>query len=123
VYYFESILTQQEDQLAVAQGQIALDLIAVYRALGGGWEMRLTRDSEAIVDNAIRTEPGMRMNERPRAPGGTPDAGPFKVQGTPQANDAPTISPVKTSPQEGGQLPASVGRAAPHKQLSEHVWE
>jgi NodT family efflux transporter outer membrane factor (OMF) lipoprotein len=123
VYYFESILTQQEDQLAVAQGQIALDLIAVYRALGGGWEMRLTRDSEAIVDNVVRPESGMRVNERPRVPGGTPDAGLFKVQGTQRASDAPTISPVKTSQPEGEQLPASVGKAAPHKQLSEHVWE
>jgi NodT family efflux transporter outer membrane factor (OMF) lipoprotein len=46
VYYFESILTQQQDQLAVARGQIALDLIGVYRALGGGWQMRLTRDGD-----------------------------------------------------------------------------
>ena len=27
-----------------AQGNIALNLIAIYRALGGGWEMRLSRD-------------------------------------------------------------------------------
>jgi outer membrane protein TolC len=32
---------QAQDQLAVAQGNIALNLINVYRALGGGWEIRL----------------------------------------------------------------------------------
>ncbi|HVT29217.1 MAG TPA: efflux transporter outer membrane subunit [Lacipirellulaceae bacterium] len=40
VFLFESILTQQQDQLAVSQGDIALGLIGVYRALGGGWEIR-----------------------------------------------------------------------------------
>jgi NodT family efflux transporter outer membrane factor (OMF) lipoprotein len=59
VYYFENILTQQQDQLAVARGQIALDLIAVYRALGGGWEMRLRRDvdNQPVVDNQIPPAP------------------------------------------------------------------
>ena len=31
-----------EDTLAQAQGEIATGLIQVYRALGGGWEIRLT---------------------------------------------------------------------------------
>src|SRR5262249_49739443 len=35
---------QAQDQLAVAQGNIALNLIGVYRALGGGWELRLQTD-------------------------------------------------------------------------------
>ncbi len=35
---------QAQDQLAVAQGNIALNLITVYRALGGGWELRLQQD-------------------------------------------------------------------------------
>ena len=33
-----SIVVTQQDQLASTQGNIALQLIAVYRALGGGWE-------------------------------------------------------------------------------------
>ena len=36
---------QQQDSLAVAQGNIALNLINAYRALGGGWEIRC-RDSQ-----------------------------------------------------------------------------
>ena len=33
---------QQQNSLAQAQGSIAMGLIQVYRALGGGWEIRLT---------------------------------------------------------------------------------
>src|SRR5262249_19103797 len=40
VFNLETTQVQQQDQLAVAQGNIALNLIAVYRALGGGWELR-----------------------------------------------------------------------------------
>lgn len=41
VYLFQITLSEQQDQLAVAQGNIALGLVGVYRALGGGWEIRL----------------------------------------------------------------------------------
>lgn len=45
VVLFESTLAEQQDQLAVARGDVSLSLISVYRALGGGWEMRLRRDA------------------------------------------------------------------------------
>jgi NodT family efflux transporter outer membrane factor (OMF) lipoprotein len=48
VFLFESILTQQQDQLAVSRGDIALGLIAVYRALGGGWQIRLGGNNTAV---------------------------------------------------------------------------
>src|SRR5206468_3637804 len=41
VFQLETAQVQQQDQLAIAQGNIALNLISVYRALGGGWEIRL----------------------------------------------------------------------------------
>ena len=37
VYTLQASLTSQQDQLASAQGAIALNLVAVYKALGGGW--------------------------------------------------------------------------------------
>jgi NodT family efflux transporter outer membrane factor (OMF) lipoprotein len=37
----EQIQVQQQDLLAQAEGEIATGLITVYRALGGGWEIRL----------------------------------------------------------------------------------
>jgi NodT family efflux transporter outer membrane factor (OMF) lipoprotein len=45
VFNLETTQVQQQDNLAVAQGNIALNLITVYRALGGGWEIRLKNDT------------------------------------------------------------------------------
>jgi NodT family efflux transporter outer membrane factor (OMF) lipoprotein len=39
VFNLETARVQQQDQLAVAQGNVALNLINVYRALGGGWDV------------------------------------------------------------------------------------
>jgi len=44
VYNLQSLLAQQQDQLAAAQGSIALNLVAVYKALGGGWRCFLYCD-------------------------------------------------------------------------------
>jgi NodT family efflux transporter outer membrane factor (OMF) lipoprotein len=41
VFVAEQFLVQQQNAFAQAQGDIALGLIRVYRALGGGWELRL----------------------------------------------------------------------------------
>jgi NodT family efflux transporter outer membrane factor (OMF) lipoprotein len=41
VFVFQENLTDQQDEFAIAQGNIAQSLIAVYRALGGGWQIRL----------------------------------------------------------------------------------
>ena len=42
VTLLQQTLVQQQDVLAQAQGEIALGLIQVYRALGGGWQIRMT---------------------------------------------------------------------------------
>ena len=41
VFLLQTELVVQQDQLAVARGDRALNLIAIYRALGGGWQIRL----------------------------------------------------------------------------------
>jgi NodT family efflux transporter outer membrane factor (OMF) lipoprotein len=41
VFVAEQFLVQQQNAYAQAQGDIALGLIQIYRALGGGWELRL----------------------------------------------------------------------------------
>jgi outer membrane protein TolC len=48
---------QAQDQLAVAQGNIALNLVNVYRALGGGWEIR-THDDASCQAPPARGEQG-----------------------------------------------------------------
>jgi outer membrane protein TolC len=42
VFDVQRVLTQQQDQLAVAEGSVAQYLIQLYRALGGGWQVRLS---------------------------------------------------------------------------------
>jgi NodT family efflux transporter outer membrane factor (OMF) lipoprotein len=44
VFNLETTQVQQQDQLAVSQGNTALNLINAYRALGGGWEVRTQQD-------------------------------------------------------------------------------
>jgi NodT family efflux transporter outer membrane factor (OMF) lipoprotein len=46
VFVAQQFLTQQMNALAEAQGNVALGAIATYRALGGGWEVRLHLDPE-----------------------------------------------------------------------------
>jgi outer membrane protein TolC len=51
-------LIQQQDQWAQARGQIAFGLIEVYRALGGGWQMRLgvVPDKQGILSPLPQVE-------------------------------------------------------------------
>jgi NodT family efflux transporter outer membrane factor (OMF) lipoprotein len=50
----ERILTQQEDQWSVARGSVSQNLTLLYKALGGGWQIRLedaeSPDEEAPAD-------------------------------------------------------------------------
>lgn len=40
VFRLETAQMQQQDQLVLAQGNAAVNLVNTYRALGGGWEIR-----------------------------------------------------------------------------------
>jgi outer membrane protein TolC len=37
----ERALVQQQDALAESRGSVGMDLVAIYKALGGGWRARL----------------------------------------------------------------------------------
>ena len=41
VFNLQTLLTQEQDRLAVAYSDVARGLISLYRALGGGWQIRL----------------------------------------------------------------------------------
>jgi outer membrane protein TolC len=75
-------LVQQEDLLAQAYGQATLGLIQVYRALGGGWQIRL----EAPVPVAL---PPVEPPERVESPPPNDAARPEQVP-APQAAPAPS---------------------------------
>jgi len=46
LFIFLAAEADQEDQLAAARGEIALNLIALYRSLGGGWRVRSAGSAE-----------------------------------------------------------------------------
>jgi NodT family efflux transporter outer membrane factor (OMF) lipoprotein len=48
-----------DDSLASARGNVVQGLISVYRALGGGWEIRLGRD---VVSESVKAEMGERTH-------------------------------------------------------------
>jgi NodT family efflux transporter outer membrane factor (OMF) lipoprotein len=88
----EQLLTQQEDQLAVAQGAVATNLITVYKSLGGGWQIRLSEDAAAeqaaestaasVTESATgsATEPVVPPPEAPTATPGKPSEKPAKAE-------------------------------------------
>ena len=45
VFLFEQTLTAEQDQLTIARGNVALNLIRIFRSLGGGWELRCLPES------------------------------------------------------------------------------
>ncbi len=51
----QSLATQQ-DQLATAQGTVASNLVEVYRALGGGWEIRASAAPVDLLPEETREE-------------------------------------------------------------------
>ncbi len=53
----EQALTQQQDQLAVAQGNVVQSLVQIYKALGGGWQIRLNDANNQLEAMATRITP------------------------------------------------------------------
>jgi len=61
VFVAEQFLSQQQNLLAQAEGNVALGLIQVYRAVGGGWEFRLSEQARQI-DSASCAPPADAAN-------------------------------------------------------------
>ena len=58
VVVLQEKLVERQQILADAQGSIALGLIQVYRALGGGWQIRLAPEVPPdVVVNALPAQP------------------------------------------------------------------
>jgi NodT family efflux transporter outer membrane factor (OMF) lipoprotein len=62
---YTTVLTSEQSQLTIedsvasTRGNVALGLISVYRALGGGWELRGDRD---VVSDEVKAEMDRRTN-------------------------------------------------------------
>jgi hypothetical protein len=40
----QQFLVTEQDRLVATRGSVALNLVAMYKALGGGWELRIGKD-------------------------------------------------------------------------------
>ena len=69
VFNLETTQVQQQDQLAIAAGNIALNLVNVYRALGGGWELRCQKDQLQRSTESEHGDARGAPREAPAAPG------------------------------------------------------
>ncbi len=49
-------LVAQQDQLAAIQGTVTTNLVAVYKSLGGGWDVRISPDPLDLIDEQTRQE-------------------------------------------------------------------
>jgi NodT family efflux transporter outer membrane factor (OMF) lipoprotein len=69
VFNLETARVQQQDQLAIAQGNVALNLINVYRALGGGWEMGkpMQDPTPATANDAPAIVPPQQVPSQPES--------------------------------------------------------
>jgi outer membrane protein TolC len=68
LYTLENTQLLEQDSLAVAQGNIAFNLVNVYRYLGGGWEIRIQNDNGGAGPMTCLPLPA----EGPAAPGSEP---------------------------------------------------
>ncbi len=98
VAVLELQLVQQQNLLAQARGQIATGLVNIFRALGGGWEIRL--------DPAYNATPLPPVGNSPTLPANAP------APPAPPANGQipPANSPVSTAESSATAVPCSAAR-------------
>lgn len=121
-------LVQQQDALAESRGKVALNLISVYKALGGGWEVRYRQPTNVTVSYTTEVQGEVRAAPNaapapqpapavaPAAPLGpttpapaAPNAVPPPAAGSPQGGVNQGAAP----PQELPPAPASPEPTAP----------
>jgi NodT family efflux transporter outer membrane factor (OMF) lipoprotein len=98
----QQTLIQQQDQWAQARGQVDQGLIQVYRALGGGWQIRLAPNVDGLrMLPAVDVAPGLLPEQvaPPPAAGNLPAPNPNDVPPLPMPGDgAKAAKPEKVVP-------------------------
>jgi hypothetical protein len=113
IFNLQNVLVRQQLDLARARADISLSLIEIYRALRGGWQIRLEPPSVAMPValppvEQVRT-PGAEGNRRPVTPENLPplpeEMGPPQPNAEP-APAAPAPDAVPAGPSDAGQAGA-----------------
>jgi len=68
VFVLQGALRAAQDQLATVQGQVLLNMISVYRALGGGWELKNTGYQTTTFPTVESPEQNPKMSPAPPLP-------------------------------------------------------
>lgn len=101
VFNLQSALVQDQDTLAVVQGDAALAMVATYKALGGGWEMRY----------GVRRGPMVAMIESMPVPGAgmaADESDLVPMDAEPIAKDPNAEDPNADEPNKNQELPADM---------------
>lgn len=69
VFTLQGILANQENQLAATRGEIAVNLIGIYKALGGGWQLRMDGATPVAMPTAEEVPPQPMPEEAEPAEG------------------------------------------------------
>lgn len=85
-------LVARQDAMAESQGRVATNLVAIYKALGGGWETRLGNRSGRLVRHITVVDPGAEPLPAP-APEEAPPAPPEPEGDNNGAADEPAPLP------------------------------
>jgi hypothetical protein len=102
----QQTLVSQQDLWVQSRGQIAISLVQIYRGLGGGWEIRLTPQTEESVDlnptasdveQLVPAQPADREDLPPTGAPGVPNTNPPVDQMIPPVPPAP-LDPVPVEP-------------------------
>jgi outer membrane protein TolC len=76
VGYFAQNLLEQQDAAAQAQGDVALALVEIYRALGGGWQIRFGAGADAAKVEISPCNPIVLEETSPLVPATVEDLSP-----------------------------------------------
>jgi NodT family efflux transporter outer membrane factor (OMF) lipoprotein len=87
VVYMQQILALRQDELAISRGTVAMNLVSIYKALGGGWETRL---NVASLPLDVAPTAGEELAPPPPPADGAPLVDPAPpVNSAPPADSAP----------------------------------
>ena len=105
VALIEQNLVSQQDLLAQTQGQIAVGLVETYRALGGGWQIRL----EPLPEQVAIPLPAVRPPPQAPVPAPVPVV-PAPVVPAPVAPPAPMAETAVGTPSRLAEFPPTAPR-------------
>ena len=92
----ERLLVQQQDTLTESRGLVATDLVAIYKALAGGWETRLAVPTQASATAVPAPASPSPAGPEPIPPGMPP---PLALPPASTAPAGPILPPAPATPE------------------------